>query len=153
MKAIKMLALCAGLVFGVAGSAVAQPGHGFSGHGGFSGGAHFAGSGGYHGGYHGGGWGGRGHWAGGGWYGGVYINPWWVAGAYPYYGYPDAYGYDAYPGTAVVQAAPPAVVEQAPPAGAQRDWFYCRNPAGYYPYVSNCSQGWERVPATPPGAQ
>ncbi|HVV64061.1 MAG TPA: hypothetical protein VHC42_01230, partial [Rhizomicrobium sp.] len=28
-------------------------------------------------------------------------------------------------------------------------WYHCNKPEGYYPYVKNCSGGWEQVPATP----
>jgi hypothetical protein len=52
------------------------------------------------------------------------------------YDYP-AYGYD-YPGYA--QSA-----TYAPPQAQY--WAYCRNPQGYYPYVSECSEGW--LPVTP----
>ena len=36
-------------------------------------------------------------------------------------------------------------------------WYYCTNPAGYYPYVQNCSVAWVKVvpppaPATPSGS-
>src|SRR5262249_50006081 len=48
-----------------------------------------------------------------------------------------AYGYD-YPG--YVQSA-----AYAPPQAQY--WAYCRNPQGYYPYVSECSEGW--LPVTP----
>jgi hypothetical protein len=48
----------------------------------------------------------------------------------------------------IQQGAPaPAPVQQAQPA--TNDWFYCRNPAGYYPYVRSCANGWERVPSQP----
>ncbi len=49
----------------------------------------------------------------------------------------NAYGYE-YPG--YVQSAAYA------PTQAQY-WAYCRNPQGYYPYVSECSEGW--LPVTP----
>jgi hypothetical protein len=45
-------------------------------------------------------------------------------GFYPYYGYYD-YG-QAYSQT----------------------WYYCSDPAGYYPYVTQCSTGWQTVPAS-----
>jgi hypothetical protein len=56
------------------------------------------------------------------------------------------------PAPIVVQQAPPQYVEQpqaapAPPNLDPRFWYYCRNPAGYYPYVQNCSL-WQQV--TPP---
>ena len=46
---------------------------------------------------------------------------------YPYAGYPD-YGY-----------------EQPYPA---QYWYYCSDPAGYYPYVTQCNTGWQTVPAS-----
>jgi hypothetical protein len=27
-------------------------------------------------------------------------------------------------------------------------WYYCADPAGYYPYVTQCSVGWQAVPAS-----
>jgi hypothetical protein len=27
-------------------------------------------------------------------------------------------------------------------------WYYCSDPAGYYPYVPQCSTGWQAVPAS-----
>jgi len=81
---------------------------------------------------------------------GVFIDPWplvypgWSYGYYPYYGYPAA---------VVTQAAAPTVYveqnQQAAPAPSN-DWYYCRKPAGYYPYVRSCDQAWERVPSQPP---
>ncbi len=144
------------------GSALARPGGGFSGshgggfsgaHSGFSGGHTQASPGGHWGGhgwgYHGGGWG-YGHGYYGGFYGGVYADPWaWG------YAYPPVVGYGAY----AYDDAPPvagAYVERAPPvqSGGQpmsqpNTWYYCSNPAGYYPYVNNCSVTWQQVPATP----
>jgi len=155
MKIIKTLAICAGLLLAVtADVALARPGGGSGGHGGFSGSAHFAG----HGAYRGGGWGGPGGWYGAGWVGGLYLDPWWYAGAYPYYAYSGPSGYDAYPGTVVAPASAPVYVGQsananAPPASPAGDWYYCRSASGYYPYVRSCSQAWERVPAKPPGVQ
>jgi hypothetical protein len=31
---------------------------------------------------------------------------------------------------------------------AGQTWYYCSDPAGYYPYVTQCSAGWETVPAS-----
>jgi hypothetical protein len=51
------------------------------------------------------------------------------------------YGYD-YPGDY------PGYVQSATYAPPQAQyWAYCRNPQGYYPYVSECSEGW--LPVTP----
>jgi hypothetical protein len=55
-------------------------------------------------------------------------------------------------------AAPPIIIEQQPPVYVQQDeqqadyWYYCQNPAGYYPYVQTCPEGWMKVvpDATPP---
>lgn len=74
----------------------------------------------------------------------------------PYYPYgPPAYYYApppvyvAPPVTYVVPAPAPAPVVQGPaPAGV---WYYCDDPKGYYPYVSNCNSAWRSV--HPPPAQ
>lgn len=139
---------------------LAHAAHGGGGGGGFHGGGRFHGGGfgGFHGGgFHGGGFGGfrgggfhagvanlhsgfgdghGGHWN-HGWHNGRY-GWWWGDGLggsyYPYdygwYGYPD-YGYNGY----------------AQPYAGQT-WYYCSNPAGYYPYVTQCNTGWQTVPAS-----
>ena len=67
---------------------------------------------------------------------------WWVVGGawyfYPaaVYPYPDPYQ--------------PPVVILPPTEAAPQYWYYCSNPAGYYPYVVQCSAGWQRVPANSP---
>jgi hypothetical protein len=122
--------------------AVAGPhggGGGFHG-GGFGGGFH---GGGFHemGGFRGGGFGGfhggqfhdgrfdhnRGFFFGGG-----VAYPW--LGDYPY-GYDGVYspeyGYYGY--------------SQPYPS---QTWYYCSDPAGYYPYVTQCNIGWQAVPAS-----
>ena len=30
---------------------------------------------------------------------------------------------------------------------ASQTWYYCYDPAGYYPYVTQCNTGWQSVPA------
>ena len=97
----------------------------------------------------------------------------WVAGA-PYYYANDTY-YTAAAGGYVVAAPPaetayteapaapaapqaPAVApapQAAPPASAPAQpgggtWYYCDSARAYYPYVSECKEGWRPVPATPP---
>jgi hypothetical protein len=76
----------------------------------------------------------------------------------PYY--PPSY---YYPPAPIVYTAPPVYVEQSPvqaapaPAPAQPqaqaqpqgEWFYCAASKAYYPYVSECPAGWQRVPAQP----
>ncbi len=71
-----------------------------------------------------------------GWYGG-----WWGPSYAPYGGW--------YP--PVVVEREPLVVQTLPPGPPpQSYWYYCSNPAGYYPYVAECPGGWRPVPVTPP---
>jgi hypothetical protein len=76
----------------------------------------------------------EGHWY-HGWHGGRY--GWWLIGpglAWTYYSYPSwgdypDYGYyDDY--------------------GQPSAWYYCSDPQGYYPYVTQCYTGWQTVPAS-----
>lgn len=124
------------------------------------GGGYYGGGRGYYG-WHGyrGGWGGA-YWGPGV---GIYLGgPAYWAG-WPYaYGYPYGYGYAPYVNFAlagptvyveqqVEAAAPPAqYAPDPPPAGGNAGspptfWFYCTKPAGYYPYVRDCSNAWLRV--------
>jgi hypothetical protein len=140
---------------------LAHAAHGGGGHGG-GGGFHGGGfhGGGFHGGgFHGGGFHDGGFHAGGfhgsfaglhngfagghggywshGWHNGRY--GWWWAGpglAWTYYGYP---GWDAYPDYGYYDYSQPY---------ASQTWYYCSDPAGYYPYVSQCNTGWQAVPAS-----
>jgi hypothetical protein len=75
----------------------------------------------------------------------------------PYYYADDVY-YEQQPTGYEVVAPPP---EQAPatpiapgagtpPAPASGTWYFCQSANGYYPYVSQCPEGWKSVPATPP---
>ena len=127
--------------------------------------------GGWHGGgYYGGGYRGYYGWRGGYWgpgFGVYWGGPGWWWGAWPYaygyggYGYPYAYTYGGYTGyfgavdggAYVQQDSAPTYVEQAQPAPAANNfWYYCTDPAGYYPYVKNCSKTWMQVvPHTNPG--
>ena len=112
-------------------------------HGGGMGGFHGGGMGGFHGGgFHGGGFGGfHGHFAGmhngfgerhegfrdrrGVFIGGV---------GFGYYGYP--YGWDYSPDYSNYGYSQPS----------SQTWYYCSDPAGYYPYVAQCNTGWQAVP-------
>ena len=83
------------------------------------------GGGGFHGGgFHGGGFHGRGF---GGFHGHGFhgFRPGFGVFYYPYYGYYD-YGQ---------------------PLSSQT-WYYCSDPAGYYPYIAQCNTGWQTVPAS-----
>jgi hypothetical protein len=63
-------------------------------------------------------------------------------GFYPYYGYPYPYPYYDYPPPVVVTPPPTEYVQRAPDAGY---WYYCQDPAGYYPTVAACPGGWLQV--------
>lgn len=66
-------------------------------------------------------------------------------------GAPFWYPYPYYPLPVVVEPTPaPQVYAQAPPP-AQQYWYYCEDPRGYYPYISQCPAGWlQVVPRTGP---
>ena len=158
MKRFAMILLAGAALVGGIGVASAQMHHGGGGGAGVQhGGGNFHG-GGFHGGggfHHGG-------------HGRVFIGvgfgaPWWGwgwgwPGYYPYY---PAY-YPAYPGYADYPysydySAPAYIQQDAPAYTDQRSFnpggnysYYCPDPAGYYPQVSTCAQGWMRV--LPPGA-
>jgi hypothetical protein len=106
-------------------TALSQPNPAYAGgfHGG-GGGFHSGGFGGFHGGgFHGGGFhDGRFH-DNRFFFGGSFAYPWW--GYYPDYGY---YGYSQ--------------------PDSSQTWYYCSDPAGYYPYVTQCNTGWQAVPAS-----
>jgi hypothetical protein len=62
----------------------------------------------------------------------------------PYYAYPPPV---IYPPPVVY--APPPVIYTPPPVYQQppQTWYYCDNPAGYYPYVASCNSSWRPVQA------
>ena len=108
----------------------------------YAGGFHGGGFGGFHGGgFHGGGFGG---FHGGGFHGGgfhdgrfhdgrFHDNRFFFGGSfgYPWWGYYPDYGYYDY----------------SQPSSSQT-WYYCSDPAGYYPNVTQCNTGWQAVPAS-----
>ena len=85
-----------------------------------------------------------------------------VMGGVPYYYANDMYYVEAPGGYAVAEpppgvdeagAAPAASPPQAGPSAApsaSATWYYCESSKTYYPYVSECKEGWRAVPATPP---
>jgi hypothetical protein len=92
----------------------------------------------YAGGFHGGGGGlhggGFGGFHGGGFHNGrFHDNRFFFGGSvgYPWWGYYPDYEYDDY----------------SQPYSSQI-WYYCSDPAGYYPYVTQCNTGWQTVPAS-----
>lgn len=76
---------------------------------------------------------------------------------WPGYAYPPSYYYS--PPLVVAPSAPLYYVEkgQEPleyqPEGGANDWYYCSDPDGYYPYVKQCRNAWQRVAPQPPSAR
>jgi hypothetical protein len=131
------------------------------------------GRGGFHcdgGGFHGGGFHhGFRHFHGGFGIGGIYAPYWWSYGyPYSYYGYygnyPDhkyfgydpgssyygdhpGYGYYSYDPGSSYYGNHPAYGHGSQP-NARQTWYYCSDPAGYYPYVAQCKTRWQSVPAS-----
>jgi hypothetical protein len=90
-------------------------------------------------------YGGLGYWGGPGYWGGAWPYALGAAYAAPY-----AYA------PLVVNAAPaPQVFVQqdaaAAAAAADSYWYYCTQPAGYFPYVKDCTQAWMKVVPQVPG--
>jgi len=131
----RVLAIAAALLCA---TALSQPNLAYAGHGG-GGGFHGGGfHGGGFGGFHGGGFGGfHGRFAGmhngfgerhEGFRGGL---------GFGLYEYP--YGWDYYPDYSYYGYNQPY---------SSQTWYYCWDPAGYYPYVTQCNTGWQAVPAS-----
>lgn len=49
----------------------------------------------------------------------------------------------------MVSPPPPPLPPQVPLQQQPQMWYYCDNPAGYYPYVPSCSTPFRAVPAKP----
>lgn len=67
---------------------------------------------------------------------------------WPYY--PGPYYYPYSPSFIVMPSAPPVYIEREQ-AGTQQYWYFCSEPQGYYPYVSQCPAGWQQVLPQPGG--
>lgn len=70
------------------------------------------------------------------------------------YPYPFAYGYPVTYAPVVINSTPiaqtyiqqePVVEATVQPAPTVNYWYYCTQPAGYFPYVQNCNQAWMKV--------
>ena len=78
---------------------------------------------------------------------------WWAVGPSWYAFDAPVYPYPAY--TASVEIVPPPTILVEPPAplppgpAPTQFWYYCQDPAGYFPYVSSCNGGWQEVSANP----
>lgn len=100
--------------------------------------------------------GGHGHYYGGHGHFGFYFGvPIYGPAYYPPYYSPYYLPPYYYPPAAVVPYSPPVYIEQGntlpaqAPAQGQGDWYYCAASKAYYPYVTECPAGWQRVPAQP----
>jgi hypothetical protein len=124
-------------------TALSQPNLAYAGQHGGGGGGGFHGGGG--GGFHGGGFGGfHGRFAAmhegfGGRHDGFRDRRGFVGGlGFGYYGYPYGWDYN-YPDYSYYDYSQPY---------SSQTWYYCWDPAGYYPYVTQCNTGWQAVPAS-----
>lgn len=164
MKKLAVAIAAAFALSGVAITASAQSHGSHSGGGWHGGGSHAQGGGSWHGGgdWHGGGWQGGRH----GFWGprigfsfGFPAYSYWGPGYYPYaYGYPypyaysydDGYGYDSTPQVYIQRdtgdAVAPAPARSPEYSSRPPEYsYYCTDPAGYYPQISNCPRGWLKV--------
>jgi hypothetical protein len=71
----------------------------------------------------------------------VFVGPRFYASP-PYYPYPYGPYYYRYAQPPVVVTPPPTTYIQRP---AEAYWYYCQDPAGYYPQVGQCPGGWIQV--------
>lgn len=64
------------------------------------------------------------------------------------YGYPYTYApllINAEPTPQVLIQRDPSIDDTGPIDQPTSYWYYCTQPAGYFPYVQNCSQPWMKV--------
>lgn len=75
-----------------------------------------------------------------------YWGPAWSL-AWPWYGYVYPYPYPYAPPVVEYSVpGPTEYVERAPgPASERGLWYYCTDPAGYYPHVARCNVPWVEV--------
>lgn len=62
--------------------------------------------------------------------------------------YPPPYYYPPQVIVVPPPAPPPVYIEQAQPepqSSQQQYWYYCARAKGYYPYVKECPEGWQKV--------
>ncbi len=77
--------------------------------------------------------------------------PWYYWGAPAYGGYPYGYGVTTVPALItnedLVFVQPPPTDAAGPPPQQPSSgyWYYCTAPAGYYPYVEQCTRPWIAV--------
>ncbi|HZA96005.1 MAG TPA: hypothetical protein VE421_07685 [Burkholderiaceae bacterium] len=96
-----------------------------------------------------------------GFWGGPFWGPgYWGPGYWgPGYWSPPAVVYAPAPEPRVWVERDQGSTTQAPPVASNGDrnapqwWYWCASSQGYYPYVSNCAEGWQRVAPQPQGAR
>jgi len=81
--------------------------------------------------------------------------PYYYANEVYYVQQSDGYVVIAPPQEMIEQSTPPVPPPQGTAPGATGEssagiWYYCDSAKAYYPYVSDCKEGWRAVPATPP---
>jgi len=68
---------------------------------------------------------------------------------WPYYSFEPYYSSPSI----IMPSRPPAYIDQGTVLNIQsfgpNSWDYCQEPAGYYPYVQECSAGWQRIEPQP----
>ena len=82
---------------------------------------------------------------------------------YPYYASPYYYPYPytptviipapAQPQVYIQQDGQPQIQQQSQSPQSGYYWYHCDNPDGYYPYIKECPNGWQKVSPTPPAPQ
>lgn len=75
---------------------------------------------------------------------------------YPYYAYPPVIAAPQYPPVYIEkESSEEETEENSEQSGPEQEyyWYHCSKPEGYYPYVKECPNGWEKVTPHPPGQQ
>lgn len=80
----------------------------------------------------------------------LFSSPFYGYSGYRFGYYPYPYGYPAPITTIVTVPAEPLVYVEKNEQPAEGFWHYCREPAGYYPQVPNCSGSWQKIPPSSP---
>jgi hypothetical protein len=84
-----------------------------------------------------------------------FYSPFWWGYGYPFYPFPDYGYYDNYPDHRYFGYDPgSSYYGNHPDSGygsqsnARQTWYYCFDPAGYYPSVTHCNTVWQYGPGS-----